>query len=573
MAAGAARSRSEPMGSCPVSAVDSNLKELDMTPQDLLRCHCPEAAYPPRPWHEDPEWITELCECLNFSEVFRFTFKKPGHINVNETRTYKSWLKSMAKNQRDKRFIGILDSRVTLGAAAKGRSSSFAKSRLLQGSIGYVIGGNLYPGGLRCYSAHNRADEPSRGRPVRGPSKAAPAWLTELRAGRPEKFDAVISSSRVSKNPARWIRFLLLLAGDIEENPGPNQNPMKSRGTMDLTVGFAPETASRMSRCLDAFKLWVSNSAEFEWNRIEADVLSLAYALRAYGIYLFENGYPRYLLIYAITAIQDVYPQTKSHLGLAWQIDKKWQRHEPGACRAIFPAVAVRAAATISALWGWKSWTALLLLGFAGMLHPTEIVSLVRRDLIFPSDLGGDMECMFIHLQNPKTHRFARRQHCRVDDPEIIDFCYKVFGSFSLDARLYSGSPAQFRKQWDSVMKKLGIPCRQKDRGATPGSLRGSGATHLYMTTQNIPLIAWKGRWARTKTLEYYLQEVAAQLMLHELAPNAKTLVLELSKISWAVLCACVSRAEQYPRSGKCDIYQSASLDPEALESFCEIPV
>ena len=172
-----------------------------------------------------------LCECLHFSEVFRFSFKKPGHINVNETRTYKSWLKSMAKTQRDKRFIGILDSRVTLGAAAKGRSSSFAISRVLQGSIGYLIGGNLYPGGLHCYSAHNRADEPSRQRPVRGPTKDEPSWLTDLRAGKPAKFDAVIASSRITKNPARWpcqvafLRFLLLLAGDIEENPGPANAP------------------------------------------------------------------------------------------------------------------------------------------------------------------------------------------------------------------------------------------------------------------------------------------------------------------------------------------------------------
>lgn len=50
--------------------------------------------------------------------------------------------------ERDSRCIGLLDSRVTLGAAAKGRSSSYAISRVLQGSLGYIIGGNLYPGGF-----------------------------------------------------------------------------------------------------------------------------------------------------------------------------------------------------------------------------------------------------------------------------------------------------------------------------------------------------------------------------------------------------------------------------------------
>ena len=51
-------------------------------------------------------------------------------------------------------------------------------------------------------------------------------------------------------------------------------------------------------------------------------------------------------------------------------------------------------------------------------------------------------------------------------------------------------------------------------RGATPGVLRGSGATYFYQQTEHVPLLAWRGRWARQKTLEYYLQEVAAQMLL-----------------------------------------------------------
>eukprot|EP00438_Fugacium_kawagutii_P008019 Skav209170 [mRNA] locus=scaffold1137:401715:406094:- [translate_table: standard] len=538
MAAGAARSKAESPGRPSDVAVQRTLAELDMAPSELLVPLVPEVPYPARPWHEDPEWITELCESLHFREVFRFTFTKPGHINVNETRTYKSWLKSMAKSHRDSRFIGILDSRVTLGAAAKGRSSSFAISRVLQGSIGYVIGGNLYPGGLHCYSKHNRADEPSRGKPVRGPTKAEPAWLSDLRKGKHEKFDAIIASSRVSKNPARWIRFLLLLAGDIERNPGPSVKAPKPRGAMDLTVGFSQQTSTRMTRCLGVFRNWVVHEGGFDWEEVISTTQGLAYALRAYGLFLFERGYPRYMLVYAITAVQDVFPETRTHLGLAWQVDKKWQHHEPGACRAVLPAVAIRAAVAIAG-------SCLVLVGFAGMLHPSEIIALVRQDLIFPSDLGGDMACMFVHLQNPKTARFARRQHCRIDDSNIIALVERVFGHYGMKQRLYSGSMSQFRRQWDSVMRRLGIPCRQHLRGATPGTLRGSGATYLYTCTQDVPLIAWKGRWARTKTLEFYLQEVAAQLLLHELAPASKALILELSSVSWAILCTICGLAVQ----------------------------
>lgn len=51
----------------------------------------------------------------------------------------------MAEAQRQdlRRIVGLLDSRVIMGAAAKGRSSSKALSRVLKTSLGYIIGGAL----------------------------------------------------------------------------------------------------------------------------------------------------------------------------------------------------------------------------------------------------------------------------------------------------------------------------------------------------------------------------------------------------------------------------------------------
>ena len=418
MAAGCSRSRFESPGEMPKSAVVETVKEVGLIFSDLHVAVPPEPAYPSRSWHEDPEWINELSEGLEFKEVFRFQFVKPGHINVNETRTYKSWIKSIAKTERDSRCIGLLDSRVTLGAAAKGRSSSYAISRVLQGSLGYIIGGNLYPGGLHVYSASNRADDPSRGRPVRPASRELPTWFLNLQSGDPRAFDAVVSSSAIPRNPARWLRFLLLLAGDIEPHPGPKI--YKPRGEMSLDVGFAPETAGRMKRCLSAFRLWLETELKISWDTLIAEPEAAAWGLRSYGLDLFERGLPRYLLVYAITGMQDTYPQVRQHLHIAWQVDRKWQAHEPGHCRAVLPAIAIRAATTLAFLWGWRSWAGAVLIGFAAMLHPGELVGLTRKDLVFPRDVGYDMDCLFVHVRNPKTSRFARRQHGRIDDPGLI---------------------------------------------------------------------------------------------------------------------------------------------------------
>ena len=112
----------------------------------------------------------------------------------------------------------------------KGRSSSFSISRVLQGSVAYILGSNLCPGLLHCYSSANRSDGSSRGRDVEPPTRDLPDWFLQLAKGDYRKFDAVVCSSRYSKNPARWLRFLLLLCGDIERNPGPK------RGKMNLNM-------------------------------------------------------------------------------------------------------------------------------------------------------------------------------------------------------------------------------------------------------------------------------------------------------------------------------------------------
>jgi len=385
-----------------------------------------------------------------------------------------SWMKSLAKSQPNSRVVGILDSRVTIGATAKGRSSSFAISRILQGSLAYVLGGNLYPGCLHCRSQDNRADEPSRDKDVLAPTKELPLWFLDLQSGDCRRFDIVCAANRVPALAARWLRFLLLLGGDIERNPGPRGSfPPKPRGPLDPGVGFAPVTAVRMQKCYDAFLGWLSTEFPKTAFSIMSAADTAAFALRAYGMHLFESGLPRHLYVYAITAVQDRFPHFRPFLGPAWQIDKKWQQHEPGACRAVLPATAIRAGVCIAALWGWFQWLGLVLIGFGAMLHPSEMLALQRKDLVLPRDTAYDSHSLFIHVRDPKTARFARRQHGRIDDLKMIAVIDRIFGRLPMTAKLFDGTMSMFRRQWNAIMKKLQIPHMQHVRGATPAVLRG----------------------------------------------------------------------------------------------------
>ena len=147
-----------------------------------------------RHWHDDPDWVQELCKGVQYWELFRYKFKKSGRINMLECRVYKSWLKHCAKRHPRSRLVGLLDSRVTMGAA-KRRSSSKALSRILRICLGYVLGGAFYPGCIHCRSPWNKADAPSRDKVVEQRKRGFPVWLEKLQRGDTNHFDIVVSSS------------------------------------------------------------------------------------------------------------------------------------------------------------------------------------------------------------------------------------------------------------------------------------------------------------------------------------------------------------------------------------------
>eukprot|EP00438_Fugacium_kawagutii_P035145 Skav205083 [mRNA] locus=scaffold5280:2409:2816:+ [translate_table: standard] len=123
----------------------------------------------------------------------------------------------------------------------------------------------------------------------------------------------------------------------------------------------------------------------------------------------------------------------------------------------------------------------------------------------------------------------------------VISIVDKLFGSLALSSKLFTGSMSMFRRQWNAIMKKLQIPCSQLNRGATPGVLRGSGATFLYHSSEDVQWVAWRGRWAKHRTLEFYLQEVSAQLLVHQLSPSAKSNLFFFDQCSWPVLCSALN--------------------------------
>ena len=312
----------------------------------------------------------------------------------------------------------------------------------------------------------------------------------------------------------------------------PPKRQLRPRGALQVTGGFHPKTWELMNSCVLAFDLWLRDNFSHPLAVWASSGSLLAQAARAYGRYLFEHGHPRYLFVYTLTGIQEKYRHWRPMLGPAWRIDEQWQREEPGHCRLVLPGALVRAMAAVAVCWGWFRWLGVTLMGFTGFLHPKEFLLCTRQLLVLPRDFLMSHHSAYVHIPDPKTARYARRQHARIDDPQVVCLLDAIFGNLPSDELLYPTGAQAYRRRWNLILEALEVPHSTTQSGVTPGCLRGSGATFAYLMSENLPLICWRGRWAKSRTTEHYLQEVAAQVLFQSLPDSAKQKIKGFSE--WA---------------------------------------
>lgn len=213
------------------------------------------------------------------------------------------------------------------------------------------------------------------------------------------------------------------------------------------------------------------------------------------GLSLSKSGAPCYLLVFAFASVQQLRPEFRNALSDAWQIDRRWQLEEPGQRRAVVAAPVLKVMICIALLWNWWSFAGIITLGFAGMLLPNEVLRLLHRDLVFPSDAMLETTALYVPVKNLKTSRFARKQRVRVDDGSLIFLAWCM---------TWTNSCSQLQLRCFDASGTASWTGRQPQGGATPGTLRGLGATRKYIQSGNIAQIQWKGSLNQLKTLEHY---------------------------------------------------------------------
>ena len=169
---------------------------------DDLSCPVPEPDVRSAPWAE------ELVEHLPWTQRLRFQLAGKAHINVKETHAYCADIRRVAADpaEHGTRRMAFLDSKVSTGASAKGRSSSVRLNAPSQRVLPQQLFCGLYYGTNHIRTDVNPADNPTRYKRTRGREGGpCPAWLEPLARGDPSVFDRERAASRAPRAPKRGL--------------------------------------------------------------------------------------------------------------------------------------------------------------------------------------------------------------------------------------------------------------------------------------------------------------------------------------------------------------------------------
>ena len=258
-----------------------------------------------------------------------------------------------------------------------------------------------------------------------------------------------------------------------------------------------------------------------------------------YGRCLYDAGRPYNHFAETINAVTSAKPSLRRNLQQTWSLAFGWQHNEPGAHHIAMPAQVLLCLLSISLMWGWTRIAGCLALGFGGLCRAGEIIAATRRLLLLPADLHFTTHYALLSIIEPKT-RFnsAKHQVAKIDQPDMLEVLHIGFSKLQKHQRLWPYSGQTLRSRFKVLLKAAKLDRAKSIHGKSLdlGSLRAGGATWMIGATENPELTRRRGRWLNTRTLEIYVQEVAAAVFLSDIEPEVRDHVIYLANVFPKVL-------------------------------------
>ena len=190
---------------------------------------------PAESYASHPLWNL-LAGCLDFRFNWRRKILKRKHINITELDAHLFSERRCAGSMQSRRLLYGLDSQVSLGALVKGRASSASLNGLLQRSLPYALGADLYGFYIYFPSAVNRADAPTRDKEIPGPDIELRGWWATAAEGDFEMFDEWLAAVEAGVVEPDFDLNLLEPRGQPEMSTGRQNRDESFRRSAELSV-------------------------------------------------------------------------------------------------------------------------------------------------------------------------------------------------------------------------------------------------------------------------------------------------------------------------------------------------
>ena len=248
-----------------------------------------------------------------------------------------------------------------------------------------------------------------------------------------------------------------------------------------------------------------------------------------YGRLLFDDGKPFYHYCETINALTVARPLIRRSLQRAWDLAFIWGSYEPAEHHVAMPFQILIALISAAWSWGWRREASIFALAWGALLRIGEVLDAFRKDLVLPSDVGFTIDYVLLKICEPKTrYRAARHQAGKLEQIDLIEVVRIGFEGLMPNDKLWNMSGSTLRARLTSLLKALALPhlTGHVPKVLTLASFRPGGATHLITVSESAELVRRRGRWASFKTMEMYLQEVAASTYLNDVSSIARENVL-----------------------------------------------
>jgi len=137
------------------------------------------------PLQEEPI-LKDICDFAPWVVSRSVEYAESAHVNLRELEEFNVEIRDMSRRSLlPEDQVNVADSQVSIGAWAKGRSSSFQINGKLRRGLGYRVVFKKQLHNLYADTKTNPADDPSRFAELRSPKSPVPMWLRPLLSSEP----------------------------------------------------------------------------------------------------------------------------------------------------------------------------------------------------------------------------------------------------------------------------------------------------------------------------------------------------------------------------------------------------